>query len=254
MLISSAVSSNVIVLVGAVFLASTVEMVEALTIVVAVGHTQGWRSALEGSTVAVLTLGALVAIVGPALVHFPISTLRLIVGGVLLIFGLQWLRKAILRACGLKAKHDEDAIYQKTVEELGGGEVNSRRNRVAFVLAFKGVFLEGLEVVIIVITLGTSARRLGLAAIAALSALVIVGVVGIIVARQLSKVPENALKMTVGILLVSYGTFFTGEGLKVRWPGGDTTLVLLVALYALVTWLFVVTLRRATSSQGVLAP
>ncbi len=254
MLISSAVSSNVIVLVGAVFLASTVEMVEALTIVVAVGHTQGWRSALEGSAVAVLTLGALVAIVGPALVHFPISTLRLIVGGVLLIFGLQWLRKAILRACGLKAKHDEDAIYQKTVEELEEGEPNLRRSRVAFVLAFKGVFLEGLEVVIIVITLGTSARRLGLAAIAALSALVIVGVVGVIVARQLSKVPENALKMTVGILLVSYGTFFAGEGLKVRWPGGDTTLVLLVALYALVTWLFIVSLRRATSSQGALAP
>jgi uncharacterized membrane protein len=254
MLISSAVSSNVTVLVGAVFLASTVEMVEALTIVVAVGHTQGWRSALEGSAVAVLTLGALVAIVGPALVHFPLSTLRLIVGGVLLIFGLQWLRKAILRASGLKAKHDEDAIYQKTVEELGESDEKSRRSRVAFVLAFKGVFLEGLEVVIIVITLGTSARRLGLAAIAALSALVIVGVVGVIVARQLSKVPENALKMTVGILLVSYGTFFTGEGLKVRWPGGDTTLVLLVVLYALVTWLFVVSLRRATARQVAPAP
>lgn len=254
MLIASAVSSNVVVLVGAVFLASSVEMVEALTIVVAVGHTQGWRSALEGSAVALLTLGALVALVGPALVHVPIALLRLLVGGVLLIFGMQWLRKAILRSCGLKAKHDEDAIYQETVDAVQGGAAGSPRDRVAFVLAFKGVFLEGLEVVIIVITLGTSARRLGLAAVVALMAVVVVGVVGVIVARQLTKVPENALKMTVGVLLVSYGTFFSGEGLKVHWPGGDTMLILLAAIYAFVTWLFVVGLRAVAKDQPVVAP
>jgi uncharacterized membrane protein len=252
-MVMATVSSNVVVLVGAVFLASAVEMVEALTIVVAVGHTQGWRSALEGAAVALLTLGALVAIVGPALVHFPLDVLRLIVGAVLLIFGMQWLRKAILRSCGLKAKHDEDAIYQETVESLGAGTSNTPRDRVAFVLAFKGVFLEGLEVVIIVITLGISARHLGLAALTALAALVVVGVIGVIVARQLSKVPENALKMTVGVLLLSYGTFFGGEGLKIHWPGGDAMLVVLVAIYALVTWLFVAGLRALSDRQQVVA-
>ncbi len=247
-------SSSAIVLVGAVFLASAVEMVEALTIVVAVGHTEGWRSALRGLVVAVVALVALVAIVGPALVHFPLVALRLIVGSVLFIFGLQWLRKAILRACGLQAKHDEDAIYQRTVESLESDADSRQRARVAFVLAFKGVFLEGLEVVIIVLTLGTSAGHLGLAVLAALAAFVVVGVVGIIVARQLSKVPENLMKMTVGILLVSYGTFFTGEGLKVRWPSGDVALVVIAAIYALVTWLMVVGLRAATRPQGALAP
>ena len=252
-MVMAAVSSNVVVLVGAVFLASAVEMVEALTIVVAVGHTQGWRSALEGMAVALLALGALVAIVGPALVHFPLDVLRLIVGAVLLIFGMQWLRKAILRSSGLKAKHDEDAIYQETVESLDAGTSSTPRDRVAFVLAFKGVFLEGLEVVIIVITLGTSARHLGLAALAALAALIVVGVIGVIVARQLSKVPENAMKMMVGVLLVSYGTFFGGEGLKIRWPGGDTMLVVFVAIYALVTWLFVARLRALSARQQVVA-
>lgn len=238
-------SSSQFVLVGAVFLACAVEMVEALTIVVAVGHTQGWRPALRGALVAVLTLGALVAVVGPALAHVPLDPLRLVVGGVLLVFGLQWLRKAVLRAGGVLGKHDEDAIYQRTVEKIGGDASQAQARRVAFVLAFKGVFLEGLEVVIIVITLGTSARRLGLASLAALAALVLVGGVGLIVARQLSKVPENAMKMTVGVLLVSYGTFFSGEGLKLRWPGDDATLVVLVAAYAVVTLLFVAAVRRA---------
>ena len=254
MVMASAVSSNVVVLVGAVFLASAVEMVEALTIVVAVGYTQSWRSALEGSAVALLSLGALVALVGPALVHFPIDVLRLIVGAVLLIFGMQWLRKAILRSTGLKAKHDEDAIYQQPVATLSTGTSSTPRDRMAFVLAFKGVFLEGLEVVIIVLTLGTSARHLSLAALAALAALVVVGVVGVIVARQLSKVPENAMKMTVGVLLVSYGTFFGGEGLKIRWPGGDTMLIVLVAIYAVVTWLFVARLRVLAASEPAVAP
>jgi uncharacterized membrane protein len=237
-------SSSQFVLAAAVFLASAVEMVEALTIVVAVGHTEGWRPALRGTVVAVVTLAALVAIVGPALTKVPLDALRLVVGGVLLIFGLQWLRKAILRATGLVAKHDEDAIYRRTVEKMDT-EATRQNHRVAFVLAFKGVFLEGLEVVIIVLTLGTSARRLGLASLSALAALLIVGGVGVVVARQLSKVPENAMKMTVGVLLVSYGTFFSGEGLKIRWPGDDVALVVLVAFYAVVTWVFVTWMRRS---------
>ncbi len=244
MIAATAVSSGVFVLVGAVFLACAVEMVEALTIVLAVGQTRGWRSAFEGTAVALLVLSALVASFGPALVHVPLSTLRLVVGGVLLIFGMQWLRKAILRASGLKAKHDEDAIYREKVAELEAIGASADRDRIAFVMAFKGVFLEGLEVVITVLTLGTSAHRLGLAAFVAGIAVVSVGVVGVVVAAQLSKVPENAMKMGVGILLVSYGTFWTGEGLRVRWPGGDTSLIVLVVLYAVVTSFFIALLRR----------
>lgn len=231
-------------LVGAVFLACSVEMVEALTIVLAVGHTRGWRSALQGVAVALVALAALVAAFGPALVHVPLDALRLFVGAVLLIFGMQWLRKAILRSSGLKAKHDEDEIYRSKVAELQALDATVGRDRVAFVVAFKGTFLEGLEVVIIVLTLGTSAHRLGLAVIVAAIAVVVVGAAGVIVARQLSRVPENAMKMSVGVLLVTYGTFWTGEGLKIKWPDNDVTLLFFVLLYALVTWLLVAVMRR----------
>jgi uncharacterized membrane protein len=206
-MISATVSSGVIVIVSAVFLASAVEMVEALTIVFAVGHTRGWRWALEGVVAAVLALAALIAVFGPALIHIPLAWLRLIVGGVLLIFGLQWLRKAVLRASGLKAKHDEDAIYLETVAELNSTARSGSRDGVAFMMSFKGVFLEGLEVVITVLTLGTSAHRLGVAVLAAVVALVLVGITGVIVSKQLSTVPENLMKTAVGVMLVSYGTF-----------------------------------------------
>lgn len=253
MLVAASVSSNSVVLVGTVFLACAVEMVEALTIVIAVGHTRGWRSAFEGTVVALVVLSALVGAFGPALVHVPLTTLRLIVGGVLLIFGMQWLRKAILRSSGLKAKHDEDAIYEATVAQLRASGVERGRDRTAFVLAFKGVFLEGLEVVVAVLTLGTSAHRLGLAIVVAAIAIVVVGVIGAVVAKQLSSVPENAMKMAVGILIVSFGTFWTGEGLKVRWPRGDTSLVVLVAVYGLVTWMLITAIRRSESARPVVA-
>ena len=248
---AATVSSGVVVLVGAVFLACAVEMVEALTIVVAVGHTRGWRSAFEGVVAALVALAALVGAFGPALVHVPLSVLRLIVGGVLLIFGMQWLRKAILRSSGLKAMHDEDAIYDETVAELQNATTDTGRDRIAFVMAFKGVFLEGLEVVVTVLTLGTSAHRLGLAVVVAAIAVVIVATIGAVVARQLSNVPENAMKMSVGVLLVSYGTFWVGEGLKVRWPGNDSFLVAFVALYAVVCWALI-TLIRPKSSPSTL--
>jgi len=248
---AATVSSGVIVLVGAVFLACAVEMVEALTIVFAVGHTRGWRSAFEGVVAAIVALVALVAAFGPALIHVPLSTLRLIVGGVLLIFGMQWLRKAVLRSSGLKAKHDEDAIYEETVAELRASGQTVGRDRLAFVMAFKGVFLEGLEVVITVLTLGTSAHRLGLAATTAGIALVLVAVMGAIVSKQLSSVPENAMKMSVGILLVSYGTFWVGEGLKVTWPGNDGFLAFFVAMYTLVTWGLVGLAKSGTSKSKV---
>ena len=252
-MIATTVTSSAVVLVGAVFLACAVEMVEALTIVLAVGHTRGWRSAFEGTGVALAALAALVAVPGPALVHVPLSALRLVVGGVLLIFGTQWLRKAILRASGLKALHDEDEIYRETVSELEAVATRPDRDRIAFVMAFKGVFLEGLEVVVAVLTLGTSAHRLGLAAATAGVAIVLVGLVGVVVAKQLSSVPENLMKMGVGVMLVSFGTFWTGEGLKVSWPGSDAFLLFFVVFYALVCTVTISVLRRSTPETVAVA-
>nr|MBW4030373.1 hypothetical protein [Acidobacteriota bacterium] len=203
----------------------------------------------EGVAAALVALTALVGVFGPALVHVPLAWLRLVVGGVLLIFGMQWLRKAILRSSGLKAKHDEDAIYDATVAQLQSGSPGTDRDRVAFVMAFKGVFLEGLEVVITVLTLGTSAHRLGLASATAAVALVLVAIIGAVVAKQLSSVPENAMKMSVGVLLVTYGTFWVGEGLKVKWPGNDTFLLAFVAIYAVVCWGLVSMIRPRNPSS-----
>ena len=220
-------------MVVAVFLASLVEMVEALTIVVAVGTTRGWRSALEGVAAALGLLTVIVIVVGPALARIPLNGMRLVVGGFLLVFGMQWLRKAILRSAGLKAKHDEDLIFAETVALLRS--TGSHRDTAGFVTSFKGVFLEGIEVVVTVITLGGSAHHLTLAALAALVAVALVVLVGVIVARQLSNVPENAMKMTVGLMLISYGTFWVGEGIGLHWPLNDATLLELVALYGLAT-------------------
>ncbi|HEV2427843.1 MAG TPA: hypothetical protein VGS61_06460, partial [Acidimicrobiales bacterium] len=227
-----------------------VEMVEALTIVLAVGQTRGWRTAFEGAGAALVALAALVAVLGPALTRVPLDALRFVVGVVLLIFGLQWLRKAVLRASGIKAKHDEDAIYAEMTSRLALTGERPPRDRVAFVVAFKGVFLEGLEIVVAVLTLGTSAHRLGLAAITAGVAVVFVGVLGAVVARQLSAVPENLMKMAVGIMLVSFGSFWMGEGLKVAWPGGDVTLLGLVGLYTMATLAVVRVLARGGSTPA----
>jgi uncharacterized membrane protein len=244
-------TSAVVALFATVFLASAVEMVEALTIVVAVGMTKGWRSAFEGVAVALLALTALVAVFGPALASIPMASLRIVVGTVLLIFGMQWWRKAILRSVGLKAKHDEDAIFAETVEELQKSPVTTR-DGAAFMMAFKGVFLEGVEVVVTVITLGSSAHRLGVAATAAGVAVVLVAIVGLIVARQLSNVPENAMKMVVGIMMVSYGTFWIGEGIGLRWPGKDLALLFFAGFYGILTWVVVLLLSRRPSA--VVAP
>ena len=259
--------SNDVVLVTAVFLASAVEMVEALTIVLAVGVTRGWRSALEGVALALVVLGALVLVVGPPLVRYvPLSTLRLVVGGLLLVFGLQWLRKAVLRAAGLKAKHDEDAIYAREVAALstgegaGGGDGGAAgrvgrpgRDATAFTVAFKGVFLEGLEVVVVVLTLGSTSHRLGLAAAAAAAAVLVVGAVGLVVARQLSAVPENAMKMGVGLMLVSFGTFWAGEGVGVHWPGSDLAVPVLVAVYGALAWGLTASFRPSRATGAPLA-
>jgi Ca2+/H+ antiporter, TMEM165/GDT1 family len=234
------------VLFGAVFVASLVEAVEALTIVLASGFTRGWRSTLEGMGAALLALTVLVAVFGPALVRLvPLDVLRTAVGTLLLIFGLQWLRKAILRATGYRAIHDEDAIYREEVEMLSlASKSTTGRDATAFTVSFKGVFLEGLEVVVIVLTVGAPSGRLDLAALAAAAAVLVVAVAGLIVHRRLANVPENAMKMVVGIILTSFGTFWLAEGAGLGWPGSDLAILGLAAFYGAVTFVAVVGLRQ----------
>ena len=212
-----------------VFLACAVEAVEALTIVLAVGTTRSWRSALTGCAVAVVALAATTAILGPGLTSLPINTLRLVVGGLLLVFGLQWLRKAILRAAGLKAQHDEAEIYREEVEAArAAGLRHAGFDGYAFTIAFKGVLLEGLEVVFIALTFGANQHRLGLAAAAAVAAVLVVAAVGVAVRHPLARAPENAMKFSVGVMLTSFGIFWGGEGAGASWPGGDAALLAIV--------------------------
>jgi uncharacterized membrane protein len=238
--------TSTVVLLLAVFGASAVEMVEALTIVVAAGVTRGWRSALEGAAAAFVVLAVIVGAVGVPLIRYvPIDALRIVVGALLLVVGLSWLRKSILRASGLKALHDEDVIFATTASELSDGAPSTvRRDRVGFAVAFKGVFLEGTEVVLIVVGLGASQHRLGIAAAAAAAAALLVAAVGVVVARQLSRVPENTIKLTVGIMLTSFGLFWVGEGAGEHWPGSDLAILALVGLFACVTLVLVSVLRK----------
>ena len=226
------------------FLASAVEAVEALTIVLAVGITRGWRTSLSGVFMALLALALVVIALGPALVRYvPIDALRVLVGGLLLIFGLQWLRKAILRSSGLKAHRDEELAFQSGVDRLSGGTGGGTIDWTGFVLSFKGVFLEGLEVAFIVLTFGASAGRFGLSAIGALSAVGLVALVGLAVHRPLSRVPENAIKFGVGLMLTAFGTFWGGEGVGVEWAAGDATILLLILFYGIAAVALVALLR-----------
>lgn len=233
-----------VILALAVFGACAVEAVEALTLVVASGTTRGWRSAFEGTASALVVLAVLVGAVGVPLVHYvPIDALRVVVGGLLLVLGLSWLRKAILRSSGHVALHDEDAIYARTVAKLSDGHTTrQRRDGVGFVVAFKGVLLEGLEIVLIVISLGSSSHHLGLAAAMAGAAAVVVTGVGFLVARQLREVPENTLKFGVGIMLSSFGVFWVAEGVGLKWPGSDAAILALIAgflgfSFVLIRWM-----------------
>jgi uncharacterized membrane protein len=222
-----------IFLVAASFLACAVEMVEALTIVLAVGVTRGWRSALIGTAAALGSLTVVVAALGPALAVLPIDSLRLFVGGILLIFGLQWLRKAILRSSGFKALHDEDAIFAK--EQRAASAVTRDGSGIdwyTFTVSFKGVFLEGLEVAFIVVTFGGAQHNVPLAAVGALAAAIAVLLVGLAVHRPLSQVPENTMKFAVGVMLTTFGIFWASEGAGIAWPGGDASLIGLL-LYVL---------------------
>ncbi|MEO7885950.1 MAG: hypothetical protein ABI893_00395 [Polaromonas sp.] len=214
----------------AAFMASMVEFVEALTIVLAVGVVRGWRSALLGTVAGLVVLGGLVAILGRSLAGVPLPVLQLVVGILLLMFGLRWLRKAILRASGVLALHDEAQAFAKETESLRRlGGVAAGIDKIAFLTTFKAVVLEGMEVVFIVIALGADGRFLVPAAVGAGLALTVVVALGLVLHRPLANVPENTLKFGVGVMLSAFGTFWAGEGIGLEWPGHDWILLALIA-------------------------
>ncbi|MFI1920333.1 COG4280 domain-containing protein [Nocardia sp. NPDC020380] len=218
-----------------VFLACAVEAVEALTIVLAAGTSRQWRSTLQGVGAALAALAIVVAVLGPAVRFIPLTGLRTVVGALLLIFGLQWLRKAVLRASGYKALHDETAAYRKQVAAADQAQPGGRgivRDWYAFTLSFKGVFLEGLEVVFIVVTFGANQHDVPLAALGATLAVLVVAFVGVAVRAPLARVPENTMKFVVGVMLTSFGIFWAGEGAGVRWPHADAALLVLIPAVA----------------------
>lgn len=236
-----------------VFLACSVEAVEAVTIVLAAGTARDWKSALRGVLAGLVTLAVIIAIFGPAISHLPISILRVVVGGLLLVFGLTWLRKAILRSSGYKALHDEEKIFQEELEAARAAAKLTRHGVAdwyAFTLSYKGVLLEGLEVVFIVLTFGTIAHKVGLASIAALVAVAIVCAAGFALRAPLAKVPENTLKFAVGILLTSFGIFWGAEGTagsSAKWPGDNWAVLALIAgvwVFATLTVFVLKSLRR----------
>ena len=235
----------------AVFLACAVEAVEATTIVLAAGTARGWRSAMIGMAAALAVLAIVVAVLGPAVSDIPLRGLRLVVGALLLIIGLQWLRKAILRASGYKALHDEDKIF---AEQLATAAAQSPRrvglvpDWYGFTLSFKGVLLEGLEVVFIVLTFGSNQHNVGLAAIAAACAVLVVAAAGLVVRSPLSRVPENAMKFVVGIMLTAFGVFWGAEGAGAHWPGSDAALLVLIPAIAAFALLLVALMRNSQAT------
>jgi uncharacterized membrane protein len=233
-----------------VFLACAVEAVEALTVVLAGGVTRSWSSALSGAGAACAALAAVIAALGPAITSLPLNVLRLVVGGLLLAFGLQWLRKAVLRAAGLKALHDEhEAFEAERAAARAAGVHEDRFDGYSFTIAFKGVLLEGLEVAFIALTFGANQHRVGLAAAAAGAAVLLVALAGVAVRKPLARVPENTMKFSVGVMLTSFGTFWGAEGAGASWPGGDAALLALVPSVALLA-LGMVAWLRGTPALG----
>jgi uncharacterized membrane protein len=227
---------------GAAFLGSAVESVEALTIVLAVGLTRGWRWSLYGTVVALVALAVLVVLFGQVIVaRVPESALKLVIGTLIVLFGIRWLHKAVLRSAGVVALHDEEKSYEDTISELKGAV---RQDWVAFIICLKGVFLEGLEVVFIVIAVGGTSKGLPTAVAGGLLAMVVVAAVGVVVRKPLAQVPENTLKYVVGILLTSLGTFWAVEGMGASWPLDFVSIFGLAALYFGASRLAVMTIRR----------
>jgi uncharacterized membrane protein len=235
------------------FAASLVEFVEALTVVLAVGAVRGWRSALIGTATALSVLVLLVCVFGQSLARVPLAIVQLVVGTLLLMFGLRWLRKAILRSGGVIALHDEQAAYSRETAALRSPGLLATRpwDKVAFAASFKIVMLEGIEVVFIVIAIGAGGRVIVPAALGAVAAFTIVVALGIALHRPLANIPENTLKFGVGILLAAFGTFWVGEGIRIDWPAADWSLLLLILAYFLVAQALVVAcrLKRRGSSN-----
>ena len=226
---------------GAAFFGSAVEATEALTIVLAIGLTRGWREPLLGTLAALVALAALVIVFGQLIVtRVPDSALKLLVGTLLLLFGLNWLHKAVLRSAGVIAQRDEVRAYQQTVSQLS----ETPTDWVGFVLALKGVFLEGLEVVFIVIGVGGTGHGFPIAVAAALLAAALVAAGGVVVRHPLSRVPENTLKYGVGVILTSLGTFWAAEGMGVQWPLDFVSILGLVVVYFFASRLAVMVIRR----------
>lgn len=221
--------------VSAAFLGSAVEFVEALTIILAVGITRGWRAACSGTIAGLAVLALVVLTLGPALMSVPIGALQVFVGLLLLLFGMRWLRKAILRSAGLVALHDEDAAFADETRLLSSGRVARRAgvDPLGFATAFKAVLLEGIEVAFIVLAVGAAGGMLLQASLGALAALVLVAAVGILAHRPLARVPENTLKFAVGLVIAGFGVFWLGEGMGFAWPGADLVLLpIIAALFA----------------------
>jgi len=248
---------NALPLILTVFVACVVEAIEALTIVLAAGLTRQWRSTWQGVAAALVVLAVVVAALGPTITLLPLGVLRVAVGALLAVFGLQWLRKAVLRATGFKALHDEASAYLREVTAAREAGAPVQRGRVsdwyAFTLAFKGVLLEGLEVVFIVLTFGANQKNVGAAVIGAAAAIVVVTGTGVMVRSPLAKVPENAMKFCVGIMLTSFGTFWGAEGCGVHWPGNDAALLVLVPVVAVVSLGYVGWLRAGPAAVPVLS-
>ncbi len=234
-----------------VFLACAVEAVEAFTIVLAVGTTRRWPPALAGVGAAALALAVVVAALGPALTTLPLGVLRVVVGGLLLTFGLQWLRKAILRAAGAKDKHDEEAIFREEEAEAAAAPTAQGFDGYAFAISFKAVLLEGLEVAFIVLTFGANQHDVGLAAAAAAVAIAAVLATGLALRAPLSRVPENGMKFAVGVMLTSFGIFWGAEGAGADWPGGDASLAPLVAVVLVAALAMVAEVRSRGAAPAV---
>jgi uncharacterized membrane protein len=237
-----------------VFLACAVEAVEATTIVLAAGTARDWKSALLGTGAGLGVLGVIIVAIGPSISSLPMNGLRLFVGTLLLVFGLQWIRKAILRSSGYKALHDEEKIFQ---EELAAARKAKEGKRFgvadwyAYTLSFKGVLLEGLEVAFIVLTFGTIQHQVTLASIAALAAVLIVAVSGFALRKPLARVPENTMKFVVGIMLTSFGIFWGAEGAGAIWPSADAYLFAIVPFVTVVSLILVQLLKAKKSKTPI---
>jgi uncharacterized membrane protein len=240
----------------AAFLASLVEFVEALTIVLAVGITRGWRWALIGSAAGTVLLILLTLTFGPALQLVPLAVLQLVVGILLLLFGMRWLRKAILRAAGSIGLHDEAKIFASQTKLLGAVGIRLAHDSfdgIAFVTTFKAVLIEGLEVIFIVIAVGATAGMLLPAGLGAAAAAILVLFLGIVLHRPLARVPENALKFSVGVLLSAFGVFWIGEGLRFPWPGEDWSIPALAAAFLCFAGLAVAMAKRQALAANLAA-